>query len=170
MRLILALLALPLALVAASPAAAGPSAPAAALVIKVKSVTVASIPRDTPPIGVSKGDRILVRDNLVNVSRQFGKPVGAVVGHDEAVYTYTSKTSAKFSGVATLPGGTIRLHGSISWAGGAVAPVIVDGGTGRYAGARGRLVIGAGKTPLNTYRLTVTKAPAASGGCPACSA
>ena len=31
----------------------------------------------------------------------------------------------------------------------------VTGGTGRYAHARGTIVVGSGNSPLNTYRLTL---------------
>ena len=53
----------------------------------------------------------MVRDNLLNVSRQFGKNRGAVVGTDIGVMTMTSRTAARVVGYATLPGGRIRFHG-----------------------------------------------------------
>ena len=85
---------------------------AATIVIKVKSVTIASIPRDKPPKGASKGDRMLLRDRLVNVRRQFGKPAGAVVGRDEGVLVLHERRRRRRSRASrTLPGGTIRLHG-----------------------------------------------------------
>jgi hypothetical protein len=142
----------PLILVAVG-AAAGTTATAAApssLVITVKSVTTASIPNDKAPKGASKGDKLLLRDRLVNVDKQFGKPAGAVVGRDEGVLVLTSATSGTFDGVTTLPGGTIRLHGVIR---NGVETYSIAGGTGRYAHAHGTIVIGKGKTPLNTYHL-----------------
>jgi hypothetical protein len=36
-----------------------------------------------------------------------------------------------------------------------IATYRVAGGTGRYAHARGTIAIGQGKSPLNTYRLTL---------------
>jgi hypothetical protein len=168
-RLLIAMVAL--VLLAASSASAGTSAPRppASIVIKLKSVSIASLPNDKPPAGASKGDRVLIRDRLLNVSRQFGKPAGAVVGGDAGLLVYTSKTSATYTGVTTLPGGTIRIRGTLEFSG--ASPLgIVDGGTGRYAHAHGTLFIGSGTTPLNTYRLTLTTARAASGDCPACSA
>jgi hypothetical protein len=133
-----------------SAASATSSAPGAALVITVKSVTTASIPRDTAPKGASKGDRIVMRDRLVNVRRQFGKPAGATVGRDEGVLVLNSPTSGTFEGVTTLPGGTIRLHGIVR---DGFETFTVTGGTGRYAHARGTISIGSGTSPLNVYRI-----------------
>ena len=150
-----------LAAVAAGLAALGGSAASGAapatMVITVRSVTTATIPSDRPPKGASKGDRLLLRDRLVNVARQFGKPPGAVVGRDEGVIVLTGPNSGTFDGVTTLPGGTIRLHGVIR--NGTVTFSVV-GGTGRYAHAHGTIVVGSGKSPLNTYHLTLgTKTP-----------
>jgi hypothetical protein len=142
----------PLILIATA-AAAGTTASAAAptsLVITVKSVTTASIPSDKAPKGASKGDKLLLRDRLVNVGKQFGKPAGAVVGRDEGVLVLTSATSGTFDGVTTLPGGTIRLHGVIR---NGIETYSIAGGTGRYAHAHGTIVIGKGTSPLNTYHL-----------------
>ena len=139
-----------LAAVAASAATPALAAPSAGIVITVKSVTTASIPRDTPPKGASKGDRIVMRDRLLNVGRQFGKPAGAVVGRDEGVLVLTGPRSGTFDGVTTLPGGTIRLHGIIR---DGFATFTVVGGTGRYAHARGTISVGPGASPLNVYRL-----------------
>lgn len=143
---------LPLLVVAAAATAAASASGAAptTLVITVKSVTTASIPTDKAPKGASKGDRVLVRDRLLNVGRQFGKPAGAVVGRDEGVVVLTSATSGTFDGVTTLPGGTIRLHGVIR---NSVEIYSIVGGSGKYAHARGTIVVGNGKSPLNTYHL-----------------
>jgi hypothetical protein len=139
-----------LAAVAASAATPALAAPSTGIVITVKSVTTASIPRDTPPKGASKGDRIVMRDRLLNVGRQFGKPAGAVVGRDEGVLVLTDPTSGTFDGVTTLPGGTIRLHGIIR---DGFETFTVVGGTGRYAHARGTVSVGRGASPLNVYRI-----------------
>jgi hypothetical protein len=143
----------PLILLAVGAATGSTAASAAApttIVITVKSVTTASIPTDKPPKGASKGDRVLLRDRLVNVAKQFGKPAGAVVGRDEGVLVLTSATSGTFEGVTTLPGGTIRLQGVIR---NGIETYSVAGGTGKYAHARGTIVVGPGKSPLNTYHL-----------------
>jgi hypothetical protein len=144
---------IPLALAAAATvtgAATASGAVPTTMVITVKSVTTATIATDKAPKGASKGDRVLVRDRLVNVARQFGKPAGAVVGHDEGVLVLTSASSGTFKGTATLPGGTIRLHGTIA---GGSESYTVAGGTGRYAHVRGTITVGPGKSPLNTYHL-----------------
>ena len=142
-------------------AAARPAAPVpgTTLVITVRSILTSSTPRDKPPTGPSKGDRIEVRDNLLNVSRQFGKKAGAVVGTDSGVMTMTSKTAARVVGYATLPGGKIRFHGVLNFQG-AYPPFTVDGGTGRYARARGFLIVGEGSNPINVYHL---KLPSSNG-------
>jgi hypothetical protein len=155
MRLATAVLAVAFAAAAAGGGAALASAAAPAptsIVIKVRSVTTATIPTDKPPKGASKGDRVIVRDRLVNVAKQFGKPAGAVVGRDEGVLILTSASSGTFEGVATLPGGTIRLHGVVS---NGIETYTVVGGTLRYAHARGTITVGPGRSPLNTYRLTL---------------
>jgi hypothetical protein len=156
---IAALLALAASAAAAAPAAV---APKIALVITVRSIETSSTPDDKAPAGLSKGDRFLLRDNLENVARQFGKASGAVVGADVGLLTMTSKTQGTVVGVATLPGGRVRFRGVLHVKG-ASEPLTVDGGTGRYAHAHGTLLIGAGTSPLNTYRLTL---PRASGGSP----
>jgi hypothetical protein len=138
-------------------AAASPTAGVArtVLVIKVKSITISGTHFDAAPKGLSKGDQFVGRSRLLNAARQFGKPVGAVVGSDDSVLTLTSSTTATVSGVARLPGGTLRFKGGGHLSNGASPPIPVIGGTGRYAGARGTVVVGPGNTPLNTYRLTL---------------
>ena len=155
MRPLLALLVLALTLVAATGSSA--ATPAAggnpiSLTITVKSVTTWTKRTDKPPKGTSKGDRFRFRDRLVNGARQFGKAKGAKVGGDAGIFTLTSKTTAVTSGVATLPGGTIRFAGRV---GSSPAPLTVLGGTGRYAHAHGILIVGGGKSPLNIYRLSL---------------
>jgi hypothetical protein len=153
MRRLIALLAFVLTLAGATTSA---SAATPSIVITVKSVTTASIPRDAPPKGASRGDRIIMRDRLVNVRKQFGKPAGAVVGRDEGILRLTSPTSGTFDGIATLPGGTIRLHGIIR---DGIETFTVAGGSGKYAHARGTIAIGSGKSPLNTYRISFPGEP-----------
>jgi hypothetical protein len=155
MRLLLAPLVLALTLVAAAGTSA--AAPLAggnpiSLTITVKSVTTSTKHTDKAPKGASKGDRYVFRDKLLNVARQFGKPAGAKVGGDAGSLTLTSKSTGVSSGVATLPGGTIRFGGRI---GSSAAPFSVLGGTGKYAHARGILIVGNGSSPLNIYRLTL---------------
>jgi outer membrane receptor protein involved in Fe transport len=150
MRRLTVTLPLVLAVAAVAGTTTATAAAPTSLVITVKSVTTASIPSDKAPKGASKGDKVLLRDRLVNVGKQFGKPAGAVVGRDEGVLVLTSATSGTFDGVTTLPGGTIHLHGVIR---NGIETYSISGGTGRYAHARGTIVIGKGASPLNTYHL-----------------
>ncbi len=140
---------------AGAPAATGPTT---LLVITVKSVTTKVATTDRPPKGVSKGDRFVFRDRLLNAAPQFGKPRGARVGSDRGVTVLTSKATGTTRGFATLPGGTIRFGGD---AGLSDATFRVLGGTGRYDGARGFLAVGPGDAPLNVYHLFL---PAKPGG------
>ena len=71
------------------------------------------VEHDTPPKGPSKGDTVVYRDRLVNAVRQFGRKQGAVVGRDRGTMTYTSRSSARFDGVATLPGGDAQAAGPV---------------------------------------------------------
>jgi hypothetical protein len=158
MRWALAVLVLALTLVASS--AASGSAPTSGgtpttLVIRVQSHVTQSFTDDRAPKGESNGDRYLVRDRLVNVRKQFGKRAGAVVGHDSGIIVRTGANTGMIVGVATLPGGTIRFKGALSLTSVPGPPLTVTGGTGKYARATGKLVIGPGGYPLNTYHLTL---------------
>jgi hypothetical protein len=133
------------------------------LTIKVTSVAGKLITKDRPPKGASKGDTVAFRDTLLNAAPQFGKKAGAKVGSDRGTMTFTSKTSARFDGVATLPGGTLTLKGPVAGAQDGKSIVIpVTGGTGRFKGAHGLLLVGPGKQrALNTYTLTIPTGPVA---------
>ena len=123
------------------------------VVIRLKSITVTSSFEDKSPKGPSRGDMVHARFRLLNVVPQFGRKVGAAVGTERSTYMFLSSKRVTLSGAVTLPGGTIR-YGAVG-ALGSSAPVPVVGGTGRFAGARGRLVVGTGRSPLNTYYLTL---------------
>jgi hypothetical protein len=133
--------------------APAPAAVSKTLVIRLKSITVSSSFADTSPKGPSHGDVIHARFRLLNVVPQFGRKIGAPVGNERAKYTFLSSRRLHLTGTLTLPGGTIRYAGV--GVAGSSAPVPVVGGSGRYSGARGRLVVGEGKSPLNTYYLTL---------------
>jgi hypothetical protein len=154
---------IPLLLAAVLAAAvAAPLAQAEKLTISVTSVSVSSKMTDRPPKGSSKGDTIRSSDRLVNATPQFGKAKGAVVGSDHGTMTFTSAHSATFSGVAILPGGTLVLSGKVIALTGQSLAIPVTGGTGRYAQAKGFLVVGPGeKQALNTYALTLPGTPVA---------
>ena len=137
--------------------AAGAAGPATISVVSI-SVPPTPVNHDKPPKGMaknsySKGDTIVFKDRLVNAVAQFGKKKGAVVGSDHGTMTFLSAHSARFDGKAVLPGGTLTLKGVIAGAGSAMA-IPVTGGTGRYAGAHGIVVVGPGaKQSLNVYHL-----------------
>jgi len=128
-------------------------------VIRVVSVSVDVLVNDTPPKQVvNKGDMIGQRSKLLNPTAQFGMAKGVRVGSDRGVMTYTGAKSARFDGITTLPGGTLVLRGAVSVRKGGVTAIPVAGGTGKFKGARGVLLIAPSnpKTPgrvLNTYRL-----------------
>jgi hypothetical protein len=130
------------------------AAQAKTITFSVTSVSISIKPTDLPPKGTSKGDTIQQRNRLLNTSARFGRPKGAVVGSDHGTMTFTSAHAASYSGVVVLPGGTVKLKGTVvSLAGMLVIPVV--GGTGRFAHAHGSLLVGSGRNrTLNTYRLT----------------
>jgi hypothetical protein len=151
------------ALVALSVPVAGQARAQETLTIKVTSVSVKLTQKDKPPKGASKGDTVVFEDNLLNAAAQFGKKVGAKVGTDRGTMTFTSKNAAFFNGLATLPGGTVNLDGKVSaGADGKSLVIPVKGGTGRYKGATGFVLVGPGdKRSLNTYTLTFPTTPVA---------
>jgi hypothetical protein len=136
-----------------------PSAAAAAeRTITVTSVTVSMVNRDVKPKGPSPGDTVTYRDRLLNPVAQFGKKKGAVVGSDRGKLTYVTAHTATFAGTVALPGGTLKLSGSVfsTPGGGLVVPIV--GGTGRYAYARGTLTVGSGRNHVrNTYSFTIKR-------------
>jgi hypothetical protein len=150
-----------LVLVAAVAAVVVPTAQAERLTIVVTSVSLSAKPTDVAPKGTSKGDTIEYRDRLLNAKQQFGRAKGAAVGSDHGTMTFTSAHTATFSGVAVLPGGTLQLEGNVVSVGKMLA-IPVSGGTGRFAKAKGYVIVGPGeKRALNTYTLSIPKIPVA---------
>jgi hypothetical protein len=133
-----------------------PGAAAAKLTIKVISVSISVKPTDVAPKGASKGDTVVYRDRLLNAK-------GAVVGSDHGTMTFTSAHTATFAGVAVLPGGTLRLSGKVIPLPNKSFAIAVTGGTGRFAKAKGYVVVGSGsgKRAPNTYALTIPEIPVA---------
>ena len=43
---------------------------------------------DRPPKGDGRGDVLYIRNRLRNLVAQFGKPRDALVGYDNAIYTF----------------------------------------------------------------------------------
>jgi hypothetical protein len=131
------------------------AAQAKTITFSVTSVSISIKPTDLPPKGTSKGDTIQQRNRLLNTSARFGRPKGAVVGSDHGTMTFTSAHAASYSGVVVLPGGTVKLKGTVVSLAGNMLVIPVVGGTGRFAHAHGSLLVGSGgKRTLNTYRLT----------------
>jgi hypothetical protein len=150
-----------LLLVAAVAAVVAPAAQAERLTIVVTSISLSAKPTDVAPKGTSKGDTIEYRDRLLNAKQQFGRAKGAAVGSDRGTMTFTSAHTATFSGVAVLPGGTLQLEGNVVTVGKMLA-IPVSGGTGRFAKAKGYVIVGPGeKRALNTYTLSIPKVPVA---------
>ena len=103
----------------------------------------------------SKGDVISGTSVLRNAVRQFGKPLGAVVGRDSYSFTFVSPTEAVIDVRVQLPGGTLRARGRMRLSQGDRIVVTVTGGTGKFAGARGTGEARAlsPNESLNVYRL-----------------
>jgi hypothetical protein len=149
-------------LVVIAAAVAAPAAQAKKLTFKVTSVSVAIKPTDRPPKGTSKGDTIAYRDRLVNAAAQFGRAKGAAVGTDRGTMRFTGPHAATFSGIATLPGGTLTLKGRVVPVSSTTFAIPVTDGTGRFAKARGYVIVGPGTTrSLNVYSLTLPSTPVA---------
>jgi hypothetical protein len=125
------------------------------LTIVVNSIALTSVSHDQPPKGASKGDSIVFTDTLRNsTGAQFGKAAAADVGSDKGTMSFTSKTTARLMGTATLPNGTIDFNGAVVVNSDGTISVAVVGGTGKYAHATGSLKVGKGtKKALNTYVL-----------------
>ncbi len=132
---------------------ATPTAPTS-LTIVVNSIALTSVSHDQPPKGASKGDRIVFTDTLRNSGPQFGLAASANVGSDKGMMSFTSRTSARLTGTAILPNGTIDFDGPVVVNSDGTIDVAVVGGTGKYAHATGSLKVGKGtKKALNTYTL-----------------
>jgi hypothetical protein len=140
---------------------AKPAAPEAtpsprAITITVLSVQTAARSLDRAPKGTSAGDRIEFVNTLRNTSPRFGKGAHAKIGSDTGTMTFTSKSTARMKGVATLPDGTIDFEGAVTVLPNDTVTVPIVGGTGTYANASGTLLVGSGEQEAaNTYRIVV---------------
>jgi hypothetical protein len=136
-----------------------------AMTIKVTSVTTQNRAYSQSPKVRTVGDRIEFANDLRNTAPRFGKRANAKIGTDEGTITYTSKTSARMEGVATLPDGTILFKGQVTVLPNNTVTIPVVGGTGSYEDASGSLLVGAvmtakgAKQAQNTYRLLIDSAP-----------
>jgi hypothetical protein len=146
-----------------------PSAPVAApgpkaMTLTVISVQTAARSHDRAPKGRSAGDRIEFANTLRNTTPRFGKGANERIGSDAGTMTFTSKSTARMKGVATLPDGTIDFEGAVTVLPNDTVTVPVVGGTGTYANASGTLLVGSGNGQApNTYRIVVggTRGPVA---------
>ena len=130
------------------------AAQAKTITFSVISVSISIKPTDVK--GTSKGDTIVYRNRLLNAARRFGRPKGAVVGSDHGTLTFTGPHTARYSGTAVLPDGTVRLDGTVTPLANGMLQYRVAGGTGHYAKATGTLLVASGNTRvLNTYQLTL---------------
>ncbi len=155
---LLGLVALSFAVLGAAGAAAATRPPT---VIKLVAVPTSAKVTDRAPKGPSTGDTVTETSRLLNEVAQFGKPPRAVVGSDRDVQRLRlNPRSLTVNGVTKLPGGTLLFRGKLERFGedGTVIPVV--GGTGRFLGAQGILVIVTAGKPartLNIYRLTYAR-------------
>ena len=139
MRVVVALLG---CLLLTVPAHGAPRADTKAMTIRVVSVTVGSkMIVDKAPKGVpGVGDTVWAKSNLRNERSQFGKPKGALVGSEVAIFTFESAEVGDVGTVKVttkLPGGTIQASDRRSYEGCCGTTSQVTGGTGVFAGARG---------------------------------
>jgi hypothetical protein len=103
------------------------------------------------------GKSLRITDKLYNLVPQFGKPKGALVGSDSGTLRQAGQISASFTGVVRFPGGTMNVRGQVIL-GETVSNLTVTGGTGRFSGARGVVVIrglGAQGRASNIFHLTL---------------
>jgi len=137
-------------------AVVGRASDASTVTIRLVAVPVSSRTVDVEPKNqINPGDKIYGESILRNAVAQFGKPRGAVVGRDSEVGTLVSSQALVLTGVARLPGGTLRLKGK-QILNDLAFSIPVVGGTGRFARARGKCQVHVrGATITNTYRLVL---------------
>jgi hypothetical protein len=108
------------------------------LTIRLVSTRAANgVTLDRAPKGAaSKGDVVWIRSVLRNQVAQFGRPTGAIVGRDYAVFTFLTARTARLNVKAWLPGGTLRTRGEGDITRTLRSALIVSG-TAKFEGARG---------------------------------
>jgi len=126
--------ALPLCSAGAAFAAAGPGAPSLTLnVLEIQKKFVSTIPGNQRP---RFGDRFWFQSELYTWN---GTKRGAAIGHTEVIGVLLPSNQVQISAVGFLPGGTVTVVGQTS--NGPVSTFAVVGGTGRYATARGEVIV-----------------------------
>ena len=127
------------------------------MTIRVLASVTKANPVDLPPRNVqNKGDRVFVESQLRNAVPQFGQPKGTIVGIDYSTITYLSSTKRLVSVQITLPGGGLRLRGTLDVSNpNALVKIPVISGTRDFAGATGysEARSAGGRQTLNIYRL-----------------
>lgn len=127
------------------------------MTIRVLATVTSARPVDLPPRNVqNKGDRVFVESQLTNAVPQFGQPKGSIVGVDYSTITYLSARKRLVSVQITLPGGGLRLRGTIRVQNrNAVNRIPVISGTRDFEGATGVSEVRStsGSETLNVYRL-----------------
>lgn len=125
--------------------------------IRVLASVTKATPVDIPPRNVqNKGDRVFVESQLRNAVPQFGRPKGSIVGIDYSTITYVSSTKRLVSVQITLPGGGLRLRGTLNVSNpNALVKIPVIGGTRDFEGATGysEARSASGEQTLNVYHL-----------------
>ena len=123
-----------------------------AMTIRVLASVTKANPVDLPPRNVqNKGDRVFVESQLRNAVPQFGQPKGSIVGIDYSTITYISSTKRLVSVQVTLPGGGLRLRGTLNVSNPrALVKIPVISGTRDFEGATG---YSEARSALNVYHL-----------------
>jgi hypothetical protein len=127
------------------------------MTIRVLASVTKANPVDLPPRNVqNKGDRVFVESQLRNAVPQFGQPKGSIVGIDYSTISYISSTKRLVSVQVTLPGGGLRLRGTLNVSNPrALVKIPVISGTRDFEGATGysEARSAPGQQTLNVYHL-----------------
>jgi hypothetical protein len=127
------------------------------MTIRVLASVTKANPVDLPPRNVqNKGDRVFVESQLRNAVPQFGQPKGSIVGIDYSTITYISSTKRLVSDPVPLPGGGLRLRGTLNVSNPrALVKIPVISGTRDFEGATGysEARSAPGQQTLNVYHL-----------------
>ena len=120
---------------AASPAPGGPGKPTVTLnYLDVQTNGSATIPQNQRP---KLGDRFWFQNNSYKWN---GTKRGALFGHTDGTVVFLTATIGELSAVAYFPGGTLDALGQINF-NNPVNTLAIVGGTGRYATARGEVIV-----------------------------
>jgi hypothetical protein len=124
------------------------------VIIKLRpSGVTGSVQHESPPAGRSKGDIVVLTEQLSNLIAQFGQAAGSLVGTDRLTLTFTSPSDATVQATAVLPGGTILFGGHWNLAN--AISLTVSGGTGTFAQARGTFTETQSNSAVSTFTLTL---------------